>query len=185
MTQLYYSSAVLFALLFSSAQAESQSTQSIYDYKVETINGDTIRMDIFRGKKLLIVNTASKCGFTPQYKELEALYQKYGGDKFIIVGFPANNFMHQEPGSNTEIQNFCQKNYGVSFPMMAKISVKGNDIHPLYKWLTSKNINGVMDSKVKWNFQKYMIDPDGKLVGVIGSSTNPMSPEIINWITKP
>ena len=126
----------------------------------------------------MIINTASKCGNTPQYADLEKLYQTYGGDKFVIIGFPANNFGAQEPGSNTQIKEFCTKNYGVTFPMMSKISVKGSDMHELYKWLTSKSQNGVMDSEVKWNFQKYLVDETGKLVKVVEPRTNPMDHEL-------
>ena len=157
--------------------------KSFYDFNVKTIDGKEISLSQFKGKKVLVVNTASKCGFTPQYADLEKLYEKYGPDKFVIVGFPANNFMKQEPGTNSEIKEFCTSNYSVTFPMMAKISVKGDDIAPLYKWLTSKDENGVMDSKVKWNFQKYMIDENGKLVDVAYSKTVPFDDKIVNWIT--
>jgi glutathione peroxidase len=131
---------------------------------------------------VLVVNTASKCGFTPQYEGLEKLYETYGGDKFTIIGFPANNFANQEPGTDKEIATFCEKNYGVSFPMMSKISVKGDDMAPLYQWLTSKNKNGVKDSEVKWNFQKYLIDEDGQLVDVLLSKVKPDDPVIVEWI---
>jgi glutathione peroxidase len=129
-----------------------------------------------------VVNTASKCGYTGQYEDLEKLYNEFKNSGFVIVGFPANNFMNQEPGTNAEIAEFCQKNYGVSFPMMSKISVKGKDMSPLYKWLTSKDENGVMNSSVKWNFQKYLIDENGKLVDVAYSKVNPYSSEITDWI---
>ena len=128
------------------------------------------------------MNTASKCGNTPQYAQLEALYKKYGGDKFAIIGFPANNFGAQEPGTNEEIKQFCSMNYGVTFQMMSKISVKGKDIAPLYKWLTSKDENGVMDAPVKWNFQKFMIDENGKIAGMVPPGEKPDSEIIINWI---
>ena len=136
-----------------------------------------------KGKKVLIVNTASKCGYTPQYADLEKLYEQYGGKDFTIIGFPANNFNNQEPGSNEEIRQFCTRNYGVTFPMMAKISVKGDDMHPLYQWLTSKAKNGVMNSEVKWNFQKYLIDKNGKLLAKFDSNVNPLSDEIVTMIT--
>jgi glutathione peroxidase len=132
----------------------------------------------------MVVNTASKCGLTPQYKDLQVLYEQYGSEKFVIVGFPANNFMKQEPGTNEEIVAFCERNYGVSFPMMAKIDVKGNDIHPIYSFLTQKEKNGVMDSKVTWNFQKYLINEDGVLEKVISPRTSPVDEEVIDWITK-
>ena len=131
----------------------------------------------------MIVNTASKCGYTPQYKDLEELYSHFGGKDFVIIGFPANNFASQEPGSASEIREFCTKNYGVTFPMMEKISVKGDDMHPLYKWLTSKDKNGVMDSDVKWNFQKYLIDENGKLVDVLYSKEKPGSDKVIAWLS--
>ncbi len=153
-----------------------------YDFVVKDINGKDFAFTQLKGKKVMIVNTASKCGFTGQYEELEKLYKKFGGERFVIIGFPANNFMNQEPGTNKEIKEFCKKNYGVSFPMMSKISVKGEDMHPLYEWLTSMEKNGVEDSKVKWNFQKYLIGPDGKLHKVIGTKTSPMDKEIIDWL---
>jgi glutathione peroxidase len=130
----------------------------------------------------MIVNTASKCGFTPQYEQLESLYKEFGGDKFVIIGFPANNFLSQEPGTNAQIREFCDAKFGVTFPMMSKISVKGSDMHPLYKWLTDKKLNGVLDSEVKWNFQKYLIDEKGALVSVIPPKVSPRSEEIIQWL---
>ncbi|MEL0201631.1 MAG: glutathione peroxidase [Flavobacteriaceae bacterium] len=157
--------------------------QTIYQFKVEDIEGNTFDFSSLQGKKIMIVNTASKCGLTPQYKELQALYDAYKAQNFVIVGFPANNFMGQEPGSNEEIAAFCEKNYGVSFPMMAKISVKGKDMHPVYQFLTSAAQNGVGDSKVTWNFQKYLIGPSGKLEKVIPPRTLPNDEEVLNWIT--
>jgi len=156
--------------------------KSLFDFKVKTIEGKEFDLASLKGKKVLIVNTASKCGFTPQYKELEELYKTYGGDKFTIIGFPANNFGSQEPGTNTEIQEFCTKNYGVTFPMMEKISVKGDDMAPLYKWLTNKSENGKLDAPVKWNFQKFMIDENGLLVDVAMSNEVPNCDKIVNWI---
>lgn len=150
---------------------------NIYKFKVPSIDGETIDFSKFKGKKILIVNTASKCGYTPQYADLEKLHKAYK-NKLVIVGFPANNFGGQEPGSNAEINEFCQKNYGVSFTMAEKVSVKGDDIHPLFKWLTSKSENGVMDAEIKWNFTKFLLDENGKLVGVYPSKVNPMSEEI-------
>jgi glutathione peroxidase len=174
--------ALIFSLIIISMVAFSQ--KSFYDFKVKDIDGKEFNLSSLKGKKVLVVNTASKCGFTPQYKQLEAIYKTYGGDKFIIIGFPANNFMQQEPGTNEEIATFCEKNYGVTFPMMSKISVKGDDMHPLYKWLTSKSENGVMDSEVKWNFQKYLIDENGKLVDVFYSKVTPDDEKIVGWIKK-
>lgn len=130
----------------------------------------------------MVVNTASKCGLTPQYKDLEALYEQYKSKGFVIVGFPANNFAEQEPGTSQEIAAFCQKNYGVTFPMMEKISVKGNDMAPIYKFLTQKSKNGLQDSEVEWNFQKYLINEKGELVKVISPRTLPTDAEIVNWI---
>ena len=156
---------------------------SIYDFKVTALDGGTINFSQFKGKKILIVNTASKCGFTPQYEALEKLSKRYEG-KLVIVGFPANNFLWQEPGSNEEISGFCQKNYGVTFPMAAKISVKGSKMAAIYRWLTEKKYNGYADSKVKWNFQKYLIDENGKLVAVFYSATTPDSKEVIEAIEK-
>lgn len=160
------------------------SQQSFYDFKVKDINGKEYNLSSLKGKKVLVVNTASKCGLTPQYKQLEELYKTYGGNKFTIIGFPANNFAQQEPGTNKEIADFCEKNYGVTFQMMSKISVKGDDIAPLYQWLTSKSKNGVMDSEVKWNFQKYLIDEAGRLVDVIDPKVKPDDEKIISWIKK-
>ena len=162
--------------------SNAQNTKSFYDFKTTTIDGQTFDLSILKGKKVLVVNTASKCGNTPQYEQLEQLFQKYGGDKFTIIGFPANNFLSQEPGSNAEIKEFCTKNYGVTFPMMSKISVKGKDQDPIYHWLTSKEENGVMDAPVKWNFQKFMIDENGHLVDVVAPGTSPMTQKIVNWI---
>jgi glutathione peroxidase len=150
---------------------------TIYKFKVSSIDGETIDFSKYKGKKILIVNTASKCGYTPQYAELEKLHKMYK-NKLVIVGFPANNFGGQEPGSNAEINDFCQKNYGVSFTMAEKVSVKGEDIHPLFKWLTQKSENGVMDAEIKWNFTKFLLDENGKLVAVYPSKVNPMSEEI-------
>jgi len=167
----------IFSILFA-AMLMAATSATIYDYSAKTIEGEDITMSEFKGNVLLIVNTASKCGYTPQYTDLEALYKKYKDQGLVIVGFPANNFMGQEPGSDDEIKSFCEKNYGVSFPMMSKISVKGNDIHPLYDFLTDKSKNGVVDGNVKWNFQKYLIDRDGKVVAKFSPGDNPMGEEM-------
>lgn len=156
---------------------------SIYDFKVASLSGGTIDFSEYKGKKILIVNTASKCGYTPQYKDLEALYEKYK-DKLVIVGFPANNFLWQEPGSNNDIAAFCQKNYGVSFPMAAKISVKGREMAPIYQWLTNKDYNHYQNSSVKWNFQKYLVNEQGELIGVFSPATKPTDKSIIDLIEK-
>ncbi|MEP7109026.1 MAG: glutathione peroxidase [Ferruginibacter sp.] len=153
------------------------SAPSIYDFKVEALDGSTIDFSQFKGKKILIVNTASKCGFTPQYEGLESLYEKHK-DHLVVVGFPANNFGGQEPGLNTEIKEFCKKNYGVTFPMAAKISVKGDDIAPIYKWLCNKSENGVLDAEIKWNFNKFLLDENGKIIAKFDSKVTPMSEEL-------
>lgn len=158
--------------------------KTFHDFKAKAIDGKMLDFSEFKGKKILVVNTASKCGLTPQYEELEELNKEYASDDFMIIGFPANNFLSQEPGTDEEIKEFCQVNYGVSFQMMSKISVKGKDIDPIYAWLTQKDQNGVMDSKVKWNFQKYMIDEKGQLVNYVSPKTSPLSDEIVNWIKQ-
>jgi len=173
---------LLFFLMLISVSAFSQ-TSGFYDFKVKTLDGGTFDFSSLKGKKVMVINTASKCGNTPQYKDLEALYEKYK-DNLVIVGFPANNFGAQEPGTATEIRKFCTENYGVTFPLMEKISVKGNDMAPIYKWLTSKSENGVMDSEVKWNFQKYLIDENGKLVQVLDPKELPTSDKIMNWLSS-
>jgi glutathione peroxidase len=169
-------------LILSSLNSFSQSGKSFYDFVTTTIDGNSFALSQLKGKKVLVVNTASKCGFTPQYAQLEELYKTYGNGNFVIIGFPANNFLSQEPGSNGEIKEFCTKNFGVTFPMMSKISVKGSDMDPLYKWLTSKEENGVMDANVSWNFQKFMIDENGKLVGMVPPNEKPDCDKIVNWI---
>lgn len=166
------------AIIGTSVHAQS----TFYALKAKTIDGKDFSFADLKGKKVLIVNTASKCGHTPQYEDLEKLYMKYKDKNFTIIGFPANNFMHQEPGSNAEIKEFCTKNYGVTFQMMEKISVKGNDMNPVYHWLTEKSKNNKMDSSVKWNFQKYMIDEQGNLVDMVEPGENPMTDKIVNWI---
>ena len=155
---------------------------SIHEFKVENINGEEFDFSSLNGKKIMVVNTASKCGLTPQYEKLEALYQKYKNDNFIIIGFPSNDFMGQEPGSNEEIIAFCKKNYGVSFPMMSKVKVKGNNKCDIYSFLTSKSQNGLEDNKVQWNFQKYLLDENGFLVKVLSPRTAPDDPQISRWI---
>ena len=153
--------------------------KTLYDFKATTLDGQPFDLSSLKGKKVLVVNTASKCGLTPQYALLQKLYNSYKDQNFVIIGFPANNFMSQEPGSNSEIKEFCTKNYGVTFPMMSKISVKGNDIDPLYQWLTSKSLNGVVDAEVQWNFQKFMIDEQGQMVGFVSPKEKPDSEKII------
>ena len=168
-----------------STQSKSEtpmSAETIYQFKVEDLDGNAFDFSTLKGKKILVVNTASECGLTPQYEQLQAIYEKYKDKNFVIVGFPANNFGAQEPGSNSEIATFCQQNYGVSFPMMAKISVKGGDMHSVYQFLTQKAKNGVEDSEVQWNFQKYLINENGELAKVVSPRTLPTDAEIVNWI---
>ncbi len=167
---------LMFSFLFSPKALDAQ-TKSIYDFKVESLDGGTIDFAKYKGKKILIVNTASKCGYTPQYEGLEKLSKQFK-DKLVIVGFPANNFLFQEPGENAEIKSFCQKNYGVTFPMASKISVKGKNMAPIYVWLTQKKYNNFSDNSVKWNFQKYLIDEKGNLIDVFQPGVEPMSDEI-------
>lgn len=156
---------------------------SIYDLQAEAIDGSVIDFSAYKGKKLLIVNTASKCGYTPQYTELQKLHE-LAGDKLTILGFPSNNFMGQEPGSNSEIAEFCKANYGVKFQMFAKVDVKGKDQHPLYQWLSSKEANGWNDQEPTWNFCKYLIDEDGKLVKFYKSGTSPLDKEILDFVNQ-
>jgi glutathione peroxidase len=156
----------------------------IYGFTVKTIDGEDFSFSSLKGKKIMIVNVASRCGLTPQYKVLQKLYEKYKDKNFVIVGFPANNFGAQEPGSNAEIKTFCTNDYGVTFPMMAKISVKGEDMAPIYQWLTSEKWNGTGDAEVTWNFQKFLIDENGRWVKSLAPKTSPDSEEIISWIEE-
>lgn len=168
---------ILIALTFS-----LRAQQNLHSFKTRTITGEEFDLSQLKGKKVLVVNTASKCGLTPQYEALQELYLKYGGEKFTIIAFPANNFLHQEPGTNEEIQEFCTREFEVTFPLMEKISVKGDDIDPIYKWLTTKELNGKFDAEVTWNFQKFMIDENGNLVDFCSPRTKPDDEKIINWI---
>ena len=163
------------------SQDKTQQMKTIYDYKVESLDGKEINFADFKGKKILIVNTASECGFTPQYADLETLSQDYK-DKLVVVGFPANNFGGQEPGSNAEIGAFCQKNYGVTFPMAAKVSVKGDDTAPIFKYLTEKDLNGVKNTTILWNFTKFLLDENGKLIDSFISTTKPTSESITKYL---
>ncbi len=196
MQRIYFSVSLSLLLLLGMAcstankQTESPNattatvpTQSFYDFKMLAIDGTEIDLSQYKGKKVLVVNTASKCGFTPQYKDLEALHQKIG-DKLVILGFPANNFMGQEPGSNTEIASFCQKNYGVTFQMFEKIDVVGKNQHPLYKFLSDKTLNGWNDQAPSWNFCKYLIDENGRLLKFYKSGVNPLDDEIVNAVNS-
>lgn len=158
--------------------------ENFHDFTVKSIDGTDFPLSQLKGKKVLVVNVASKCGLTPQYEQLQAVYEKYGDKKFVIIGFPANNFLEQEPGTNEEIVEFCQLNYGVTFPLMEKISVVGEDMAPVYQWLTQKSRNGQQDAEVTWNFQKFMIDENGNWKGVAEPRTSPDAEEIIRWIEK-
>lgn len=169
------------ALLTFNKNEELTQRPSIHDIKFSTIKGEEKRFGEFKGKKILIVNTASKCGFTPQYQGLQELHKRYG-DKLVILGFPCNQFANQEPGDLDEIQNFCSINYGVSFLMTEKVDVKGDNQHPVYQWLTDKSKNGVKNSSVKWNFQKYLLDEEGRFIDVFYSITKPMSDKIIKHL---
>ena len=173
---------MMVSLLFA-VSLEAQN-KSFYDFTVKTIDGKDFPLSSLKGKKVLVGNVASKCGLTPQYAQLEKLYEKYKDKDFVIIGFPANNFMGQEPGSNEEIAQFCSLNYDVTFPIMAKISVKGKEIAPLYQWLTEKKLNGKEDASVQWNFQKFMIDENGNWVGFASPKESPFSEKIVTWIEK-
>lgn len=166
--------------LFSSAQV-TEPNHSIYDIELTSITGEKINLSTFKGKKILFVNVASQCGFTKQYDGLQTLYDTYK-EKLVVIGLPCNQFGEQEPGNAQEIQSFCRVNYGVEFPITEKIQVKGTDQHPIYSWLTQKENNGKMDSSVKWNFQKYLIDEQGRLIDVFYSMTKPMSDKIVKHI---
>jgi len=169
---------LVMTILFSSFSSSRLVPKgNVYDFKLKTLEGKDISLSQFKGKKLLLVNVASKCGFTSQYKNLEALSEKYAG-KLVVIGFPANNFGGQEPGTADEIKTFCTKNYGVKFPMMEKISVKGSDAHPLYKYLSDKELNGTCDKSPSWNFCKYLTDEKGQVVKFFGSAVDPLSSEI-------
>ena len=187
--------AILVTSLFFSCQNHAQektnlvatnnsimAKETIYQFKVTDLEGNSFDFSTLKGKKIMIVNTASECGLTPQYKDLETIYKKYKDENFIIVGFPANNFGSQEPGTNKEIATFCEQNYGVTFPMMSKISVKGKDMHEVYQFLTQKSKNGLQDSEVEWNFQKYLINEKGELEKVIAPRTLPTDDSIVKWI---
>lgn len=162
---------------------QQETETNLYNIHYTTIDGADATLEAFKGKKILLVNVASQCGNTPQYEGLEALYKKYG-NKLVIVGFPCNQFFGQEPGSEKEIKSFCEKNYGVTFPLAAKIDVKGKNQHPIYQWLTSKKLNGVEDTEVTWNFQKYLIDETGHYVAKFSPKTQPNDAALIAAIEK-
>lgn len=175
---------LFFKFLFpGTPQDDGNVPKSIYEFRVDGLEGDTIDFSKFKGKKILIVNTASKCGYTPQYAGLQELSEKYKG-KLVVVGFPANDFLNQEPGTNEEIAEFCERNYGVTFPMAAKTSVIGKDTAPIYQWLTQKKYNGYMENTVKWNFQKYLLNERGELIGIFYPQTDPKDPQVLNAINQ-
>jgi glutathione peroxidase len=173
---------ILTVLLTLVATITMAQNQNLYSFKVKDIDGKEFDLAQLKGKKVMIVNTASECGFTRQYKELEELYKKYKDQNFVIIGFPCNQFGGQEPGTETEIKSFCSKNYGVTFPMMSKVHVRGNDKCALYEWLTTKAKNGVSGEEVMWNFNKFLIDEKGNLVMHLGSAVEPLDDKILNWI---
>jgi glutathione peroxidase len=176
--------AVLLALRASGQRPESaRSTQSFYNLNAVALDGTTIDFSSFKGKKVLLVNVASKCGFTPQYAGLQRLYENYG-DKLVVIGFPTNDFMKQEPGSNEEIAQFCEDNYGVTFLMSEKISVKEPAIHEVFSWLSDKKRNGWNSRKPRWNFYKYLVDENGELAAVFSSRVKPESKRIVSLIEK-
>jgi glutathione peroxidase len=158
-----------------------ENPTSIYDFKLEAIDGSTLSFSDYKGKKILLVNVASACGYTPQYQQMQELYENHG-DKVVVIGVPSNDFGFQERGSNAQIQEFCSSRFGVTFPMAAKISVKGKDAHPLYQWLTQKELNGKLDAKVKWNFHKFLIDEEGQVVKDLPSSVGPLDAPVLQWL---
>jgi glutathione peroxidase len=170
---------ILTILLF--AMTLSLSAQSIHSFNVKSIDGSSMNLAKYKGKKILIVNTASKCGYTPQYEALEKVYEQYK-NKLVIVGFPCNQFGGQEPGTNEEIVAFCKKNYGVTFPMADKIDVQGNNIAPIYQWLTQKSKNGVLDASISWNFNKFLLDENGKMIAYFPSNVKPDSEAILSYL---
>ena len=174
----------LLLLLGMALAGASQAQTKFYDFKVADIDGKEFDMSSLKGKKVLIVNVASKCGLTPQYAKLQELYEKYGGKNFVIIGFPANNFRGQEPGTNAEIKEFCTQRYNVTFPIMSKIDVVGESKAPIYQWLTEKGKNGKMDTEVQWNFQKFMVDENGEWVDFAPPREEPFSEKIVQWIEK-
>ena len=155
---------------------------SIYDFQVKTIDGEVFKMETLKGKKIMIVNTASKCGFTNQYKDLQLLYKEFGGSDFEILAFPSNDFMNQEPGTNDEIKTFCEKKYDISFKLFEKIHVKGKNKHPLYTWLTQKEYNGVKNYFIKWNFQKFLINKNGEIVDCLSPNVKPNIDKVLEWL---
>lgn len=178
-----FTALLAFVISFGGGQKQRYPSgkQSIYDFTVKSIDGESVDLSQYRGKKMLIVNTASECGYTPQYAELQELHEKYG-DRLAVIAFPSNDFGGQEPGSGEEIKNFCQKNYGVTFPVMEKVKVKGKDMHPLYRWLSNKEENGTCNDLPDWNFCKYLIDENGKIIKFFRSKTKPLDAELTSLL---
>ena len=174
---------ILTSIMTLTLNSQTSIENSIHQFKVADIYGNIFDFSKLKGKKLMIVNTASKCGLTFQYEALQKLYSQYKDLNFVIIGFPSNDFLWQEPGSNDEIIDFCEQNYGVTFPMMSKIVVKGSNKHPIYQFLTEKSKNNYKDSRVTWNFQKYLINKEGRIEKIISPRTRPDSEEIVSWIT--
>ncbi|MCY1720058.1 glutathione peroxidase [Prolixibacteraceae bacterium Z1-6] len=170
-------------ILFLASQVLGQN-KTLYDFSAETITGETFDFSTLKGKKVLIVNTASECMLTPQFKKLQELYEEYGGDDFEIIGFPCNDFGKQDPAGNDVIYDFCTKKYGVTFPMMAKIEIEGENVAPIYKWLTSSEENGVLDANVTWNFQKFLINKNGEVIDFVSPFKGPKSNRIIEWLNE-
>lgn len=179
MTVKYLFLSIILLVGYSNLKAQHKT---LYDFSAKTIDGETFEFSTLKGKKVMIVNTASECALTPQFKKLQELYEEYGGDDFEIVGFPCNDFGSQEPVDNKTIYDFCTQKYGVTFTMMEKISIKGDGEHPIYKWLTNSEENGVLDAKVTWNFQKFLIDEEGNIVESIAPITGPQNRRIIEWL---
>tara|TARA_B100001287_G_scaffold258835_1_gene245526 strand:+ start:811 stop:1365 length:555 start_codon:yes stop_codon:yes gene_type:complete len=173
----------LLSIMTLTLNSQTSIDNSIHQFKVADIYGNIFDFSQLKGKKVMIVNTASKCGLTYQYEALQKLYSQYKDLNFVIIGFPSNDFLWQEPGSNDEIIDFCEQNYGVTFPMMSKITVKGTKKHPIYQFLTQKSKNNYRDSRVTWNFQKYLINQEGIIEKIISPRTRPDSEEIVSWIT--
>ena len=173
----------LISIMSLTLNSQTMVNNSIHQFKVADIYGDIFDFSKLKGKKVMIVNTASKCGLTFQYEALQKLYSQYKDLNFIVIGFPSNDFLWQEPGSNDEIIEFCEENYGVTFPMMSKVTVKGSKKHPIYQFLTQKSKNNFKDSRVTWNFQKYLINKDGRIEKIISPRTRPDSEEVVSWIT--
>jgi glutathione peroxidase len=161
---------------------QNPQPMTIHAFNATDIHGEQVDLARFKGRKVLVVNTASECGYTPQYAQLQELHDTYKDRGLVVLGFPSNDFGGQEPGTEQQIEAFCQKNYGVTFPMMAKVDIKGDRPHPVYRWLTTKELNGVMDAEVKWNFHKFIIDEEGRLAGSFGSAVSPLDEAIVNWV---